>query len=83
MRVLTKEFEHKYNANLGNLLREARKAKGLTLEQVSEITDRKKSSISDNERGKNSTPILVLFAYCDIYGIDADEVMKKAFDLTK
>lgn len=83
MHKITKEFETIFNKELGKLLKESREAVNLTQEEVAEATGRKKSSISDNERGVNSTPITVLIAYSELYQVDPDELLKSAYNKAK
>ena len=60
---------------VGERLKEARLKRGFTLKDVSDRTGRGQSSISDNERGLNDIPFSVILEYCDIYGINVNDLV--------
>lgn len=68
----------KFNLKIGSLLKEGREKKKMTLSDVSKKSGRAISTISDNERGINDIPFSVVVEYCNIYGLDINELVKKA-----
>ncbi|MDO4276772.1 MAG: helix-turn-helix transcriptional regulator [Eubacteriales bacterium] len=64
---------------VGNRLREARKQKNITQEQLSELTDVSVSEISRIETGRNSTTIDTLLKFCDVLDIGLDFLLYDYF----
>lgn len=61
---------------VGERLRAARKRKGYTQQEVAVLLGRKKSSVSDNERGLNDIPISIIINYCKLYEIEVEDLVK-------
>ena len=59
----------KLNQSVGQRLKAARNALGLTQEQLAEQVDRTKEAISNLERGHNLPTIETLDRICDVLGI--------------
>lgn len=72
-----KEQNKQFYERVGSYLRQARLNKGYTYSQVSQLTGRAISTISDNERGVNDIPFSVILQYCDIYDISVDDLPKE------
>lgn len=64
---------------IGLRLCEARKAKKLTQEQLSERTDISVSEISRIETGRNSTTIDTLLRFCDVLDVGLDYLLYDLF----
>jgi transcriptional regulator with XRE-family HTH domain len=65
---------------LGEQLRQAREATGLTQEQVSFRAGVHRTYVSLLERGKKSPTIDVLFRLCDAIGVKASELIRRVED---
>jgi transcriptional regulator with XRE-family HTH domain len=61
----------------GNVLREARQAKGLSQEQLAEAAGLDRSFISLVERGIQSPNIVVLLKVADVLGVRASELIAR------
>ena len=62
---------------IGQVLRAAREAKGLTQKQVAEMLDRKQQIVGHWETGYSQPDANTLFALCDIYGINIDTAFRQ------
>lgn len=65
--------------NIGLRLSQARKAKGLTQEQLAELTSFSVSEISRIETGKTETPLTTLLKLCDALQIGLDFLLYDCF----
>ncbi|WP_165806730.1 helix-turn-helix domain-containing protein [Chitinophaga parva] len=64
---------------LSEVLKSARKEKGLRLRQVQETTGISNTYISQLENGKNNSPSAeVLYKLCLLYGLDVNSTFKIA-----
>lgn len=62
---------------IGQILRSAREAKGMTQKQVAEILGRRQQIVGHWETGYAQPDANTLFELCDIYGISIDEAFGK------
>jgi transcriptional regulator with XRE-family HTH domain len=62
---------------LGHELRKARKAAGLSQEQLSFRAEVDRTYISDLERGKKSPTIETLYRLCEALGVSASELIAR------
>ena len=61
---------------LGELLREARNKKYLSVNSVSDFLGLTESSIRNYENGRRTPGINVLYALCEIYNIEIMDLLK-------
>lgn len=62
---------------IGQILKSAREAKGLTQKQVAEIIGRRQQIVGHWETGYAQPDANTLFDLCDLYGISVDEAFGK------
>ena len=63
--------------HIAAVVRTARKAKGLTQEQVSALIERTPESLSNVERGHALPSIETLVALCDVLEIEPEDVLQR------
>lgn len=63
---------------IGRELRRLREHSGMNLDEVSLRVHKAATTISEHERGVISVPLSVFFEYCSVYGVDPDEIVKRA-----
>lgn len=62
---------------IGQILRAAREAKGLTQKQVAEAMGRKQQVVGHWETGYSQPDANTLFELCDLYGLSIDDAFGK------
>lgn len=63
---------------IGRELRKLRERAGMNLDEVSSRVHKAATTISEHERGVISISLSDFFAYCEIYGVSPDEVVRTA-----
>lgn len=63
---------------IGRELRKLRERSGMNLDELPTRIHKAATTISEHERGVISVPLSVFFDYCEIYGVDAAEIVKRA-----
>lgn len=65
------------NKQLGSILQRLRKDKKMTVRDVASKLKKGVSTVSDHELGKISISLEVLYEYCDLYNVDATDVLRQ------
>lgn len=64
------------NFEIGLLLQQARESKHIRQREIAEHTGLSKNHISDVERGLSKASVELLLGYCEVLGMDPNEVLK-------
>lgn len=69
--------DNKLNIKLGEIIRNQRKTKKLTMKELGEKVGVTEGAIHLYEAGKRGMTVSMFFNVCNILGLDANEVMKE------
>lgn len=72
------DYEKELYKIIGDMIREARTAKGFTLEQVAEHLNLTAKTIQRYERGERKIKIGTIIDICDMFGMDYEAFMSTA-----
>lgn len=64
------------NFEIGLLLQQARETKHIRQREIAEHTGLSKNHISDVERGLSKASVELLLGYCEVLGMDPNEILK-------
>ena len=70
----TKRFNDHFNHILGKKIRQIRKERGLTIEELANILEVVPMSLSNYELGKSCSPATVIYRFCSRLNVSADKI---------
>lgn len=68
---------------IGDQLRSHREQKGVTQQELADLVNLERTSITNIERGRQKLPIHVLFGICKALGVGPNDVMPRVIDVAE
>lgn len=78
--VINQERLYSY---IGDQLRSHREQKGVTQQELADLVNLERTSITNIERGRQKLPIHVLFGICKALGVGPNDVMPRVIDVAE